>query len=109
MGDSVEQGQYSDYYEYSQNHNSIQAQNGDTFENKANNDYEQLYFDDGYYTNQLTPYGIKEKQDALFQSDTSFVSIAYILHSNRCTVRPKIGPVYRSEINCMIYNQKLFD
>ena len=25
------------------------------------------------------------------------------------TVRPKIGPVYRSEINCMIYNQKLFD
>ena len=25
------------------------------------------------------------------------------------TVRPKIGPVYHSEINCMIYNQKLFD
>ena len=30
-----------------------------------------------------------------------------ILHHD--TVRPKIGPVYHSEINCMIYNQKLFD
>ena len=27
----------------------------------------------------------------------------------KATVRPKIGTVYHSEINCMIYNQKLFD
>ena len=32
-----------------------------------------------------------------------------LLKTLGCTVRPKIGPVYHSEINCMIYNQKLFD
>lgn len=88
-----EQGHYSDYYEYSQNHNSIQAQNGDTFENKANNDYELLYFDDGYYTNQLTPYGIKEKQDALFQSDTSF----YLLVSVSLGIIGISGLIWQSQ------------
>ena len=75
----IEQRYYNDYYEYSQNHNSVQAQNGDTFENQADDDYEQLYFDNDYH--ELTPYGIKEKQDILFQSDTSFVSINKITAS----------------------------